>query len=1062
MTKKQFPKKVLLLGSGGLRIGQAGEFDYSGSQAIKALKEERIQVVLMNPNIATVQTDEKLADTVYFLPLTEQFATQVIQKERPDAILLSFGGQTALNLGLALEKSGVLKKYGVRVLGTPVATIRDTEDRELFVNRLSEIAVKTARSIATANAEEALSAAQEIGYPVMMRSGFALGGEGSGVVKNAEELSAKLAEVFRNVSQVLIEENLSGWKEVEYEVVRDKADNCITVCNMENLDPMGIHTGESYVVAPSQTLSNAEYHSLREVATRTIRHLGIVGECNIQYALNPANSDYRVIEVNARLSRSSALASKATGYPLAFVAAKLALGYNLTDIKNSVTGKTTACFEPALDYLVLKAPRWDLAKFDNAAPRIGTEMKSVGEVMAIGRSFEEVLQKALRMLNIGADGFAPLKNRKTSAEYLEEIKNPTTRRMFALAEALHDGVSVEKIHDLSKIDLWFLEKMRGIVEIEGELQKNKIDKELLLRSKRAGFSDKRIAALQKTTETAVRSLRTKSKITPVVKQIDTLAGEFPAQTNYLYMTYHGTENDIARGKHQVAVLGSGPYCIGSSVEFDWSCVQALKTLKAEGHNTIMVNSNPETVSTDYDMSDRLYFEELTLERVLDIVDFEHPEGVVISTGGQIPNNLALPLQKAKVKILGTTPDNIDRAEDRHEFSKLLDILHIDQPKWVELTTLEAAAKTAEQLGYPVLVRPSYVLSGAAMKVAYDEKSLLEFLKRAVDVSSDHPVVISKFIENAREIEIDGVAHKGALAIYAITEHVENAGTHSGDATVVLPPQRTYLETIRRAKHITKDILKALNITGPFNIQFIAKDNHLLVIECNLRASRSFPFVSKVTGHNFIELAVRAMLGKNISGNYRTVELDTVAVKSPQFSYGRIKGADPRTGVEMASTGEVACFGDSYSEALLKSMMAAGFRLPKKNVLVSVGGEESKQKLLPALQTLRDMQFSIYATEHTADFLQKNGIPCEKVYKISSKKEPNVSDLLADGSLDLILNVPTRAFAGETTDGSTIRRKAIDLNIPLITNRQLADGFITALAEQKGKELGAKSWEEYRG
>ncbi len=1056
----QQPKKVLLLGSGGLRIGQAGEFDYSGSQAIKALKEEGIKIVLMNPNIATVQTDEKLADTVYFLPLTEEFATDVIKKEKPDAILLSFGGQTALNLGLGLEKSGVLKKYGVRVLGTPVSTIRDTEDRELFVARLSEIQVKTARSVATSDIQEALGAAEKIGYPVMMRSGFALGGEGSGVVKDAKELSAKLEEVFRNVSQVLIEENLSGWKEVEYEVVRDAADNCITVCNMENLDPMGIHTGESYVVAPSQTLSNTEYHSLREVAIKTIRHLGIVGECNIQYALNPHTSDYRVIEVNARLSRSSALASKATGYPLAFVAAKLALGYNLTDIKNSVTGKTTACFEPALDYLVLKAPRWDLAKFDNAAPRIGTEMKSVGEVMAIGRSFEEVLQKALRMLNIGTDGFAPSKHPLTAAQYLEEIKNPTTRRMFALADALHDGVSTEKIHELSKIDMWFLEKMQRIVKLDTELKKKKLDKELLSRAKRAGFSDKRIARLKKTTETAIRSLRTKSHIVPVVKQIDTLAGEFPAQTNYLYMTYHGTENDIARGKNQVAVLGSGPYCIGSSVEFDWSCVQALKTLKAEGRNTIMVNSNPETVSTDYDMSDRLYFEELTLERVLDIVDFERPDGVVISTGGQIPNNLALPLQKAKVKILGTSPDNIDRAEDRHEFSKLLDTLNIDQPEWAELTTLASAAKAAEKLGYPVLVRPSYVLSGAAMKVAYDEPSLLEFLQRAVDVSSDHPVVISKFIENAREIEIDGVAHKGALAIYALTEHVENAGTHSGDATVVLPPQRTYLETIRRAKHITKDILKALDITGPFNIQFIAKGNHLLVIECNLRASRSFPFVSKVTGHNFIELAVRAMLGRDISGHYRTVELDTVAVKSPQFSYGRIKGADPRTGVEMASTGEVACFGDSYSEALLKSMMAAGFRLPKKNVLVSIGGEESKQKLLPAMKALRDMKFNIYATEHTADFLQRNGVDCKKVYKISSKEEPNVSDLFAKGSLDLIINIPTRAFTGETTDGSTIRRKAIDLNIPLITNRQLADGFITALAEEKGNELKAKSWKEY--
>lgn len=1058
MTK---PKKVLLLGSGGLRIGQAGEFDYSGSQAIKAMKEEGIKVVLMNPNIATVQTDEKLAETVYFLPLTAHFATQVIQKEKPDAILLSFGGQTALNLGLELEETGVLKKYKVQVLGTPVSTIRDTEDRDLFIQRLNEIGVKTARSHAANSPKEALKAGRDIGYPLMMRAGFALGGQGSGIAQTEEELSSKLSEVFRSAPQVLIEENLSGWKEVEYEVVRDSADNCITVCNMENLDPMGIHTGESIVVAPSQTLSNAEYHMLREVAIRTIRHLGIIGECNIQYALNPKTGDYRVIEVNARLSRSSALASKATGYPLAFVAAKLALGYKLTDIKNSVTGKTTACFEPALDYLVLKAPRWDLKKFENAAPRIGTEMKSVGEVMAIGRSFEEVLQKALRMLNIGADGFVPSKNPPPAAQYLDEIKHPTTRRIFALAEALHDGVTPEKIHSLSKIDFWFLEKMQHIVSLEKELKRGKTDAALLRRAKRAGFSDKRIALLTKSTEADVRKLRVRSKVLPVVKQIDTLAGEFPAQTNYLYLTYHGSEHDIARGSNQVAVLGSGPYCIGSSVEFDWSCVQALHTLKAEKHSTIMINSNPETVSTDYDMSDRLYFEELTLERVLDIVDFEKPEGVVISTGGQIPNNLALPLMENKVKILGTSPKNIDRAEDRHEFSKLLDELGVDQPAWAELTTLASATKTAEKLGYPVLVRPSYVLSGAAMKVAYDEKSLVEFLKRAVEVSSDHPVVISKFIENAREIEIDGVANKGVLAVYAITEHIENAGTHSGDATVVLPPQRTYLETIRRAKHITKDILKALKITGPFNIQFIAKDNHLLVIECNLRASRSFPFVSKVTGYNFIQLAVRAMLGGDISGNYRTVELDTVAVKSPQFSYGRIKGADPHTSVEMASTGEVACFGDSYAEALLKSMLAAGFRLPKKNILVSLGKEENKLKLLPSIKLLADMKFNFFATEHTADFLKVNGIACEKVFKISTKKEPNVTKLMESDALDLIINIPTHAHQRESTDGFTIRRKAVDLNIPLITNRQLAEGFVTALSEQKGNGLKAKPWSEYR-
>ncbi|OGG50770.1 carbamoyl phosphate synthase large subunit [Candidatus Kaiserbacteria bacterium RIFCSPHIGHO2_01_FULL_54_36] len=1054
-------KKVLLLGSGGLKIGQAGEFDYSGSQAIKALKEEKIEVVLMNPNIATVQTDQGLADTVYFLPLTEHFATQVIKKEKPDAILLSFGGQTALNLGLALEKSGTLRKFGVRVLGTPVSVIRDTEDRDLFVKRLHEIEVKTARSRAAKNTKEALAAAADIGYPVMMRAGFALGGEGSGMVKNTEELSAKLSEVFRSTPQVLIEENLSGWKEVEYEVVRDRADNCITVCNMENIDPMGIHTGESMVVAPSQTLSNEEYHRLREISIRTIRHLGIVGECNIQYALHPETADYRVIEVNARLSRSSALASKATGYPLAFVAAKLALGYTLPEIKNSVTGITTACFEPALDYLVLKMPRWDLGKFENAAQRIGTEMKSVGEVMAIGRSFEEVLQKALRMLNVGASGFSlpatMMDLRGPSCE--KEVRIPTTRRIFAIAAAFRRRTSVEKIHKLSGIDRWFLEKMRNIVEFERHISKNRLNKQTMQAAKKLGFSDAQIAVIKKINEESVRALRKKLRILPVVKQIDTLAGEFPAQTNYLYLTYHGTEHDVIPGKKQVAVLGSGPYCIGSSVEFDWSCVQALKTLKACGKRTIMINSNPETVSTDYDMSDRLYFEELTLERILDIVEFEKPEGVVVSTGGQIPNNLALKLHKNKIKILGTNPEDIDRAEDRHVFSKLLDTLGVEQPAWTEVTSPSQAAAVAETIGYPVLVRPSYVLSGAAMKVAYDRKTLQNFLDRAAIMSPEHPVVISKFIENAREIEIDGVASRGTLAIYAITEHVENAGTHSGDATVVLPPQRTYLETIRRAKEITKAIIKALKITGPFNMQFIAKDNRLQVIECNVRASRSFPFVSKVTGHNFIDIATRAMLGKDVSGNYRTVELDCVAVKSPQFSYSRIKGADPRTGVEMASTGEVACFGDSYSEALLKSMMAAGFRLPRKNILVSIGGEESKVKLLETMKLLSNTKFKLFATEHTAEYLHESGLPCEKLYKISSKKAPNVSEAL--GRMDLIINIPTRAFAGETTDGSIIRRKAVDMNIPLITNRQLAEAFVTALAEQKGNGLKAKSWEEYR-
>ncbi|MCE9541741.1 carbamoyl-phosphate synthase (glutamine-hydrolyzing) large subunit [Candidatus Kaiserbacteria bacterium] len=1056
-----FPKKILLLGSGGLKIGQAGEFDYSGTQAIKAYKEEEISVVLMNPNIATVQTDDKLADSVYFLPLTLEFATKIIEKEKPDAIALSFGGQTALNLGLELESAGILKKHHVRVLGTPASVIRDTEDRELFVKRLRQIDVKTARSIATRTVTEAVTAAKKIGYPVMVRSGFALGGEGSGVVRSEKELKKKLHEVFRSVSQVLVEEYLGGWKEVEYEVVRDAADNCITVCNMENIDPMGVHTGESIVVAPSQTLSNTEYHYLREVAIRTIRHLGIVGECNIQYALNPATSDYRVIEVNARLSRSSALASKATGYPLAFVAAKLSLGYKLTELKNSVTKKTIACFEPALDYLVLKVPRWDLTKFDNAVTQIGTEMKSVGEVMAIGRSFEEALQKALRMLNIGAQGFTAQRNGNFAFKgYAQEIREPTTRRIFALAQALSAGISTKKLHELSRIDPWFLDKMRRIIDIESDLKKAKrIDESAMRKAKRAGFSDAQIASIRKTSPDAIRALRKKLKVIPVVKQIDTLAGEFPAQTNYLYLTYHGTENDIAPSDKHVAVLGSGPYSIGSSVEFDWSCVQALKTLRAQKFGTIMINSNPETVSTDYDMSDRLYFDELSLERVLDITEFEKPKGVIVSTGGQIPNNLALPLAGHGVTVLGTAPHDIDRAEDRHVFSKLLDTLNIQQPGWTEVTTPAAAKRRARELGYPVLVRPSYVLSGSAMKVAYDEKSLLAFLKHAADVSSDHPVVISKFIENAREIEMDGVAQNGKLVIYAISEHVENAGTHSGDATVVLPPQRTYLETIRRAKGITKDIVESLKITGPFNMQFLAKDNHLMVIECNVRASRSFPFVSKVTGHNFIDIATKAILGVTVSGHYRTVELDTVAVKSPQFSYSRIRGADPTTSVEMGSTGEVACFGDTYSEALIKSMMAAGFRLPKKNILISLGGEENKIKLLPTIQKLSEMGFSLYATEHTADFIRSHGMKCEKVYKVQHKGSPNVTELLESGVLDLIINIPVRVK--DAIDGFIVRRKAIDLNIPLITNRQLAEGFVTALSETDVHSIPVKSWAEYR-
>ncbi|MBP6946032.1 MAG: carbamoyl-phosphate synthase (glutamine-hydrolyzing) large subunit [Candidatus Pacebacteria bacterium] len=1066
MPKK--PKKVLILGSGGLRIGQAGEFDYSGSQAIKALKEEGIRTVLMNPNIATVQTDTGLADTVYFLPLTERFAKEVIEKERPDAILLGFGGQTALNLGLLLEANGILKKYGVEVLGTPVSVIRDTEDRELFIKRLSEIGVVTARSFAAENIKDAVKGAAKLKYPVMIRMGFALGGEGSGLVRTESELKIRLAEAFHRSPQVLIEEYLAGWKEVEYEVVRDAYDNCIVVCNMENFDPMGVHTGESIVVAPSQTLTNEEYHRLREVAIKTIRHLGVVGECNIQYALHPVTGEYRVIEVNARLSRSSALASKATGYPLAFIAAKLSLGHSLLTLKNAVTQKTSACFEPALDYLVLKMPRWDLNKFDGAVSSIGTEMKSVGEVMAIGRSFEEVLQKAIRMLMIGADGLTLNKGEVFQIkDYLAEIKNPTTRRVFAVAEALRRGVSVEDIHKLSGITTWFLDKMKNIIELEKSLKKENLTTELLRQVKQAGFSDKQVAVITGKTEMVVRTLREKKNVTPVVKQIDTLAGEFPAKTNYLYVTYHGTEHDVISGKKGIAVLGSGPYSIGSSVEFDWSSVQVLKTLKAEGKETVMINYNPETVSTDYDMSDRLYFEELSLERVLDIVQFEKIKGVVISTGGQVSNNLALPLHKNGVKILGTTPENIDRAEDRHTFSKLLDKLNIDQPGWAELTTRKAAGEAALKLGYPVLVRPSYVLSGSAMAIASDEASLMRFLERAVDVSSEHPIVISKFIENAREIEIDGVASKGKLEIYAITEHVENAGTHSGDATVVLPPQRTYLETIRRAKRIAKKVVKELKITGPFNIQFLAKENKLQVIETNVRASRSFPFVSKVTGYNFIELATKAMLGKDISGHYQTLELDYVAVKSPQFSYSRIKGADPLGYVEMASTGEVAAFGDSYPEALLKSMMAAGFRIPTKNILLSLGGEENKVKLLPAIEKLKVLGFNFFATEHTAEFLKTHGIPAQLVHKIKTGKKENVGTLLDSGKLELIINLANRGLVregngnGGPSDGFIIRRKAVDLNIPLITNRQLAEAFAMALSEVGKKGLESKSWDVYK-
>jgi carbamoyl-phosphate synthase large subunit len=1050
-------KKVLLLGSGGLQIGQAGEFDYSGSQAIKSLKEEKIKLILINPNIATVQTNDNLADKIYFLPITSYFVEEIIKKEKPQGILLSFGGQTALNVGLELERKGIFRKNKVKVLGTPVKTIRATEDRKIFAEKLKEIEVKVATSKAVTNISDGLKAAKKIGYPLMMRAGFSLGGLGSGVIRNNRELKANLNQVFKKSPQVLLEEYLGGWKEIEYEVVRDKADNCVTVCNMENMDPMGIHTGESIVIAPSQTLNNQEYHFLRSISIKVIKHLGIIGECNIQYAFK--EGDYRVIEVNARLSRSSALASKATGYPLAYVAAKLSLGYLLTEIKNSVTKSTQSCFEPALDYLALKIPRWDLKKFKNVQSRITSEMKSVGEVMALGRNFEEVMQKAIRMLNINARG---LTNNDFKIEnYLEEIKYPTDKRIFALYEAFRNNLSVAKVAKISKIDPWFLYRIKNIVDFENILKKEELNKNNLRKAKQLGFSDEQIGKIKKLKEKTVREIRKKWKILPIIKQIDTLAGEFPAKTNYLYTTYNGVENDLKKDANSIIILGSGPYKIGSSVEFDWCCVQAVNTCAELNYKTIMINCNPETVSTDYDVCSRLYFEELTLERVLDIYEFENPKGLIVSMGGQVPNNLAMDLYRNKVKILGTSPLNIDRAENRYKFSGLLDEIGLDQPEWIEATTLEDAKKFANKSGYPVLIRPSYVLSGAAMNVAFDEINLEDYLKKAAEISKKYPVVISKFIEGAREFEIDGVAKNGDLKIYAISEHIEKAGIHSGDAHVVLPPQKTYLETVRRAKQRTKAIVKKLNITGPFNIQFLGKDNQIRIIELNLRASRSFPFVSKVTKHNFIDLATKAILGKNIDGDYRILDLDYVAVKSPQFSFSRLKGADPILYVEMGSTGEVASFGEGYQEAFLKSLLSTGFNLPKKNILLSIGKEENKVKLLSYLQRLHDKGFSFYATDHTADFLTNHNIKNIKLFKISSKKKPNVLDYLQEGKIDFVLNIPTRFNHAEISDGYIIRRAATDYNIPLVNNVQIAKILINALVNLKINDLKIKSYDEYK-
>ncbi|MEK7529136.1 MAG: carbamoyl-phosphate synthase (glutamine-hydrolyzing) large subunit [Patescibacteria group bacterium] len=1081
ISKSVKPKKVLILGSGALKIGEAGEFDYSGSQAIKALKEEGIATVLINPNIATNQTSKGLANEVYFLPVIPYFVEKVIKKERPDGILLSFGGQTALNCGVELFEKGVLKKYRVRVLGTPVEAIQKTEDRALFNKELSRIDVSVPRSFACTTKKASFKAAEKIGYPVIIRAAFALGGKGSGGAYNKDELNDLLDTAFAFSPQVLVEENLKGWKEVEYEVVRDRYDNCVTVCNMENVDPLGIHTGESIVVAPSQTLTNQDYHMLRELSMKVIRHLGIIGECNIQYALNPnppANHptglDYRVIEVNARLSRSSALASKATGYPLAHVAAKLALGHSLPELRNAVTKTTTACFEPALDYLALKIPRWDLDKFKKVSQEITTEMKSVGEIMALGRSFEEVLQKGLRMLQVGFQGFTANEKLGIETKDLEkEIRVPTPKRILALAEALKRGWSTKKLNKLSGIDPWFLDKMRNVIDIERSLTKRgaKLDRKLMLSAKQMGFSDKQIGILKKQKELSVRAIRKKMGVVPVIKQIDTMGAEFPSKTNYLYLTYHGTKNDMEKtrgAKKRIIVLGSGAYSIGSSVEFDWCSVTAVRTLAKEGYETIMINYNPETVSTDYDTCDKLYFDELSLERVLDIYEYENPMGVIISTGGQVPNNLATKLATARVKILGTSPRDIDRAEDRNKFSALLDRLHIAQPKWKGLSTMEKAFSFADDAGYPVLVRPSYVLSGAAMSVAHNKEDLQRYLLRAAKISTEAPVVISKFETGAKEIEIDAVAHNGEIVIYAITEHIENAGVHSGDATMVLPPQKIYLETMKRIKEIAREVAKELNISGPFNIQFLAKNNLVKVIECNLRASRSFPFCSKVTGHNFIEIATHAMINSPKIANekkrhYRTLDIEHVGVKAPQFSFSRLKGADPVLGVEMASTGEVACFGADVYEALLKAMISTGFVFPKKNILVTIGRVEDKVEFLPAAKKLIKLGYKLFATQGTHNFLKEHDISSTLLHKAHSSKQPNLINYLRGKKLDLVINIPKSLSShDDITDGYLIRRRAIDSNIPLITNIQIATRIVEALSRYDIDKLAIKPWSEYVG
>ena len=1073
-------KKVLVLGSGALKIGQAGEFDYSGSQALKALKEDGIATVLINPNIATVQTSEGVADKIYFLPVTPYFVEKVIAKEKPQGILLSFGGQTALNCGVDLYKSGILEKYGVAVLGTPVQSIMDTEDRDLFVKKLDQINVKTIKSHPAANLKEAKDAAKELGYPLIVRAAYALGGLGSGFVDNDKELEEICEKAFAFSPQVLVEKSLKGWKEIEYEVVRDRYDNCITVCNMENFDPLGIHTGESIVVAPSQTLTNKDYYFLRELSIKIVRHLGIVGECNVQYAFDPEAMDYRVIEVNARLSRSSALASKATGYPLAFVAAKLGIGYGLFELKNSVTKTTPAFFEPALDYIVCKIPRWDLSKFHGVSRKIGSSMKSVGEIMSIGRTFEEALQKGLRMIGQGAHGFVG--NKELQVNDIEEaLKEPTDRRIFVISKAMRAGFTIDRIHELTKIDKWFLGKLLNIVNTYSEMMKyediQEMPFDLLKKAKQQGFSDFQIqravyndAGAKNENQDKVRTYRKQLGIVPVIKQIDTLAAEFPAKTNYLYLTYNGTANDIrfTNDKKSIIVLGSGAYRIGSSVEFDWCSVTCLKTIREQGYRGVMINYNPETVSTDYDMCDRLYFDELTYERVMDIYELENPHGAIVSVGGQIPNNLALRLSANKVNILGTSAENIDKAEDRHKFSSIIDALGVDQPEWSELTTMKEVDKFINRVGFPVLVRPSYVLSGAAMNVCYDEDNLKNFLSLAAEVSQEHPVVISKFMDRCKEIEFDAVSDNGEIIAYAISEHIEYAGVHSGDATIQFPPQKLYVETVRRIKKIARKIASALHISGPFNIQFLAKDNHIKVIECNLRASRSFPFVSKILKINFIELASKVMLGQHPTPPQKSAfDLDYVGVKSSQFSFARLQEADPMLGVDMASTGEVGCIGDDLNEALLKSLISVGNEIPKKRILLSIGDALQKADMLMACKLLHENGYELFSAGGTHKYLVENSIPSTKVLLPSDCDNPNYKgrfspalELIQTKKVDMVINIPENFTDEELKNGYKIRRAAIDYNIPLFTNSRLSTAFIRAFSSMKIDDIQIKAWDEY--